>query len=321
MNRNEEYKDNDKISMKNIDAYYDTFDKACMLLVEKCGINYLNAFLRVHNDIKSGEINKKGLSDKDLLKLESIEELIINSYFLNEEIRQALLLIMIKGIKHVNGKLDVITPDFISYIFAFIIQNLFEKEIKKEKMEHISILDINLGTSNLINLISNNISIESELIGIEIDEGMSMLSAAFSDLQGNDISIYNNSCLDYMMLSANAIIGDLDCKMEDGKYLPYEAIIKYQETNVDRSFMIFLVDNDFFMKKELKSFKERFKGTLIGLITLPQEMFKKQGKSILIISPKKYKNVDTLALNLPSARDELAHREALIELRQWLRKF
>ena len=310
-----------ELSMKNIDAYFDLYDKACMFLVKIVGINYLQAFLRVYNDIKNNEINSSKLSQKEVEELQDMEDAIMDSYFLNEEIRKALVLLLVTAFKHVKSSLDLMTPDFISYLFTFIINALFEKEIKKEKMNKISILDVNLGTSNLINLISNNLSFESELLGIEINNEYALISEAFSSLQGNSVSIYNNSCLDYMTLSANVIIGDLDCKEEDGKYLPYEIILKYQHTNVDKSFMIFLVDNDFFNKPQIEEFKKGFKGSIIGLIALSESLFKKQAKSILIISPKKYKSLDALAINLPSEKEEQKHLEALYNIRKWLNKF
>ena len=309
------------INNKNIDKYYDLFDSACMILVNNAKLNYLQAFLRIYEDIKNGSTKKKNLSDSDVVKLEEYENQICDAYLLNEEIRQSLVLILVKAFKHVDASLDLMTPDFIAYIFTFIIQNLFEKDIKNEKKDKISILDINLGTSNLINLIANNLSFDTSLTGIEIDEGYAYVSEAFSSLQGNEIVIYKNSCLDYMTLSANAIIGDLDCKFQDGKYLPYEAILKYQNTNIDHSFMIFLVDNDFFNQEGIEEFKKNLKGTIMGLIVLDEGLFKKKAKSILIISPKKYKNLDTLVIKLPSAKEEDKHKRALIEIKEWLKKF
>ena len=176
-------------------------------------------------------------------------------------------------------------------------------------------------SGNLINLIANNLSFDSSLTGIEIDEGYAYIASAFSDLQGNELVVYRNSCLDYMQLSANVVIGDLDCVIQNGKYLPYEAILKYQNTNVDKSFMIFLVDNDFFNQKDIEDFKKRFKGTIIGLIALDKSLFKKKEKSILIISPKKYKQVDTLATMLPSTKDEIKYKEALVDIKNWLKRF
>lgn len=310
-----------ELSMKNIDAYYDLFDKACMFLVNICGINYLQAFLRVYNDIKNDDINSSKLSQKDVEELKEMENAIMDSYFLNEEIRKALILLLVKAFKHVDYSLDLMTPDFIGYLFTFIINALFEKDINNEKMNKISILDVNLGTSNLINLISNNLNFDTEILGIEKNSEYAYISEAFSSLQGNSLSIYNNSCLDYMTLSANAIIGDLDCALEDGKYLPYEIILKYQHTNVDKSFMIFLVDNDFFNKAQIEEFKKNFKGSIVGLIALSESLFKKNAKSILIISPKKYKSLDALAINLPSEKEQQKHLEALYNIRKWLNKF
>ncbi len=309
-----------KINMKNIDAYYDLYDKACLYLVEKANLNYLQAYLRIYNDIKDGNTSSKGLSEREVEKLKEYEDGIASIYILNEEIREALVLILIKAFKHVDASLDLITPDYIGYLFAFIIQNLFEKDIENEKMDKISILDINLGTGNLINLISNNLNFDTELKGIEIDEGYAYIASAFSDLQGNEMTIYRNSCLDYLQISANVIIGDLDCVYQDNKYLPYEAILKYQNTTVDKTFMVFLVNNDFFNQEGIEDFKKRFKGSIIGLIALDKSLFKKNQKSILIISPKKYKQLDTLASILPSTKDA-KYKETLLDIKKWLKRF
>ena len=59
----------------------------------------------------------------------------------------------------------------------------------------------------------------------------------------------------------------------------------------------------------------------IGLISLDPSLFKKKSKSILIISPKKYKQVDTLATMLPPAKDEIKYREALVDIKNWLKRF
>ena len=111
---NQELLDN-KINMKNIDAYYDLYDKATLYLVEKANLNYLQAFLRVYNDIKDANTSNKGLSENEVEKLSEYEDRISGLYILNEEIRVALVLILIKAFKHVDASLDLISPDYIGY--------------------------------------------------------------------------------------------------------------------------------------------------------------------------------------------------------------
>ena len=68
------------INNKNIDKYYDLFDSACMILVNNANINYLQAFLRIYEDIKSGSVKKKNLSDANIIKLEEYENQICDAY-------------------------------------------------------------------------------------------------------------------------------------------------------------------------------------------------------------------------------------------------
>ena len=65
-----------KINMKNIDAYYDLYDKACLFLVEHANLNYLQAFLRIYNDIKDANTSSKSLSEKEVdTKIKSLHHI------------------------------------------------------------------------------------------------------------------------------------------------------------------------------------------------------------------------------------------------------
>lgn len=310
---------NNNLSIKNIDFYYDLFDEAIMLLYDKLGIDYLRGFLRVYNDISLNQINTHLLEDEDIIKLEEIENKIIEASILNEEVRKALLLIIIKAFKHCKMNLDIITPDFICYIFANFI-----KMISEDRSNDVfSVLDVNVGTANLLNLISNNLDQDYLLTGVEKEEDLIRIAEAYSDLQGNDIRLCFNNCLDNIDLRADVIIGDLDCSYQEDKYLPYEIIIKYQNAFLKEgrndNFMIFMVDNDFFNQKGIDQFKEKFKGTICGLIVLPSELFQSKGKSILVINQKYFDKFDTMLINWPKPSEEDKLYDIIIKLHDWIK--
>ena len=51
--------------MSNVDKFYDLIDRACMYLNSKTKINYLDAQIRVGNDLFE-EINESKIEDKDI---------------------------------------------------------------------------------------------------------------------------------------------------------------------------------------------------------------------------------------------------------------
>ena len=59
--------------------------------------------------------------DEDINKLEELENKIVEADILNEEVRKALILLIVKAFKHCKMNLDNLTPDFICFIFALPI--------------------------------------------------------------------------------------------------------------------------------------------------------------------------------------------------------
>lgn len=293
-----------QIQMKNIESYYDIFDKACMLLVEKVNTrtNYLEAFIRFAKDIDNGYINSQGLENKDIKKLESLMNQIFDLEILNEEVRQALVLIIVKGLKHAKLSLGYVTPDMISYLFSYIISNLY-------KNQKVKILDLDVGCGNLINAIANELEQDNEYYGISSDEIIIQVASSFCNLCGNEASLYLNDLMDKSLnVYSNICISD--------KNLSYDAILKYNELS---EYMLLLIDNDFFSKEESNKFKKEFNGTMLGLIVLPNDLFKQNiGKSILLLTSKEISNYDMAVFNLPSFRESDKLRSVLNKLSNWI---
>lgn len=279
------------IRNEKIDLFFELFDSACMALYEDINIDYLEALIRVGNDLIF-EVDDSRISEETYNKIFSIYNDLVNVSFTNEEIRLALELLIVKAFKHKNMPLDLMTPDTISYFISIIIE---EKNINKKK---ISILDTLLGTSNLLQAISNNLSFESELIGIEKDENLVKISQISSNLQGNEMKIYYQNALNDINDSVDIVIGDLNkCSYEVDecdsylfnqgvKYFPYLLIEKRLKNIVDDGCFIFIIDNDFFGAENNHIFKEfiRNNATLMALIVFPQTIVcnGQVGKSILI---------------------------------------
>ena len=278
-----------KLDSKNIDIFYDIIDEACMLLYDELKISYLEALIRVGNDIVF-QIDDSRISLETLDKLSSIYKRLTNKVFLNEEIRLAFELLMVKAFKHSDLNYEIITPDTINYLVSTIASDLLgEKDIK--------ILDPMLGSANLLQAVSNNFPKKAFLVGIENNSDLVKLAEISSNLQGNNIDIYFQDTLNSLNDLVDLIVCDFDNSSTDTKtnsylnnlgvtYLPYLVIEKHLENLKDNGYFILVIDNDFFEQNGSKLFHEYIlnKMTFMALITLPPSLTKEghPGKSILI---------------------------------------
>jgi site-specific DNA-methyltransferase (adenine-specific) len=295
------------------DIFYDFYDELAMLLVEHLGVDYLEAFHQTAKllidpeiDLKvDGEINKKILNIIEAFSLES---------FSQEQIRLALELLTVKAYKAQNKTLDLMTPDTVNYIISRIINRKFANC-------NINILDISLGTSNMLQAIANNFPNETELIGIEENQELVKLASTWADLQNNDLKIYWQDTLMPIFDLVDIEIGDLDgynyqkpllesnLMQKSGiSYYPYLAIGAKLENLKDQGYFFYLINNDFFSFSKVEWFKQYLQetATLIGLIVLPDAMFRndKTRKSILIGKKVRLQSWDMMIFPIASLSKE-----------------
>ena len=103
---------------------------------------------------------------------------------------------------------------------------------------------------------------------------------------------------------------------------PYEIINNYTHNVRDKGLFMYLVQNDFFSKQGIENFKTTFKGTFLGLILLPEDLFQKGhiGKSILIGSPRKLKNFDMMVIQMPNLEDTEKFKNNITDINKWIKK-
>ena len=188
--------------MLNIDLIFDIFDQAAMIYYENLKIDYLSALGEINKNLNISEYDSR-LPDKVIDYLELVYKPLQKGNFKNEEIRLALELFIVKGLKHINYPQNLMTPDFINYLFVVIINELFVGET-------INIIDTSLGTGNLLAAMKNNYPGDASLIGIENDLRLTEFAGAFMDVQQNDIKIYFQDALNAIHDRVEFVVGDLD---------------------------------------------------------------------------------------------------------------
>lgn len=297
---------------ENYDYIYDVIDEACMLLYEEIGINYLDALIRVSKDILE-QIDDTKLDMDALAKLELIYEKLNDRTFSNEDIRLAYNLLIIKALKHARLSLDMIIPDSIGLVFANIIRKYYGDD-------YINMLEIGAKCANLTNTIANFLENDITCFAQEDDLKLAELARLASNMQDRDIIVYNNKITDPLEVNVDVVIGHLESKKENDEYIPYKAIAKLMRYLEEDGLFIFLIDNDFFSYPDLANFRSRFTGTLLGLLILPETMFKGTiTKSILIGSKKQINDFEMLVVNMPSFSDAVRLNEEMIRIEDWVK--
>ena len=205
---------------------------------------------------------------------------------------------------------------YVSFIIGYIIDSYFKNQ------KEVSILDVEVGTGNMITTISNFIKNETNLIGVENNKLLVNLCKANCEMQNNEISLYFQDTLTKLIETVDVAVGDLDCEIKDNKYYPYEIINNYLPNIDDEGIFIYLIENDFFNKEQINDFKSKFKGTLLGLIVLPNGLFNKNhiGKSILVGSPLQLKNFDMMVMQMASINEQEKFYNNINEIQEWIKK-
>jgi site-specific DNA-methyltransferase (adenine-specific) len=317
-----------KIDNSKVNFLHDALDQAAMLYYEAKQVKYLKCLEKViHSFLNDEELNlEKEQNDRIKELFASIDRQVYNT----EEIRQALMLGIIKGFKHENLKLDEITPDRIGVICSYFIEALFEKESK------ITALDLNLGTGNLLYTIHNYLNKDLNLLGIENNETLVGVARMLSEMMMIDISIYYQDALKDVFPSANLIIADVDGYQYDTldyrtplanqgiTYFPYLLLEKHAGSGYDDAYFIYIIPNDFFTQPGNEAMKKIVdeKLQMLALVVLPEAMFVDSSKAKSILIMKKSKSLKKTMLSvfqLPSISDQEKFIETMENIKRELK--
>lgn len=286
--------------------------------------NYYECLLEIIDYyLGNKDLNVDEVSYEKITKLfDELDQKLEGYSLTNEEMRRALLLLDINGFKHVNFPLDYITPDVVSIICNYIIQNIYDEEI--------TLLDFNFGVGNLAYYIANNLKQDINLIGIENHSLLIRVAAHKADLMEREVMLYHQDALEYIPTTADVVISDIATNdyqndnyhsvlYDQGvRYFPYLAIERYLDLEGNPLY-IYIIDNNFFEKEGSNAFKNMIKekGNILSLIALPENFFlnKEDSKSILILSKKQSdKAMSSSVYMLPEIKEQTAFMKTMNDI-------
>lgn len=285
---------------KLIEEIFDVFQECAIFLYDNLKMNYYDSIRFTAKSI----LDKDSIDiDKELsLKFKRRINKFKDSYNV-EELRKGLTYVFLNCFREMNW-VNNITPDSIVYFINYLVDKLYPKK-------KISILDPAIGSGNLLFGVSNNRTVTA-LYGIDNDDRMIEFSKIMGDFI-EPIRLFYQDTQTVNLENIDLIVSDLDYNMN-----AYDFISHHLDTLKDDGYMILVMDNDFFTNIDLEKKKAiDSKGSMIGIIELPDSFFKNSKKSIVVIKRSLEKVKNFLIAKMPDVNDKDAMSEFLNKIEYW----
>jgi len=303
---------NEEIS--NMELVFDVISESIEFLFDKVKGDFFTLYSLTVKNILAQEVLQDELEDEDKKALEKIYHKLEGIDISTEDIRKAVQSLMLRGLQETKISNGGITPDTIGMLYAYFISK-FEPEVRNVK-----ILDPLAGFGNLLFTIENHLTLNTELFAVEHNQALVNVMKLNADLMSTNVNIYFSNTLNSNITDMDYIVTDFDYydPTEEG-YFPYNVILHHMSSLKDNGIMICCIPDDFFNYDTESLFKKSLleTGSIIGLIDLPDEMFKKDKKSILIIKKGSFADKKCLMVKLPSFDDPKEFNNTLVKIEMW----
>ena len=199
------------MELKDIEQAYQTLSQIIEIFQKQLDLSYFDALIEALSDLLENQINgKEEIGDSTVAELEKLYRHLDLSEFSSEEIRQVIQLLLLGSYKKERVQPNhQMTPDSIGYLITFLI----EKITSNDKTN--SMLDLTVGTGNLLAVILNNLKAlgnqNLKAYGIDNDDTLLAIADVSLALQRiNNVELFHQDALDNLMLpQVDLVVSDL----------------------------------------------------------------------------------------------------------------
>lgn len=272
----------------------------------------------------------------DLLKhkLQTAISTIDLSIYTKEDIRKAIQLAILKGMKDSTQQQHLMTPETVALLVGYLASKL------TAKTEILRIFDPVSGTANLLTTVMSQLTQQVDAYAGEVDPTLIQLALSNANLQRKKIEFFHQDSLRPFLLDPlDLIVADLpvgyypdDIRAKNFKlqadeghsYAHHLLIEQSMNYTKEAGYLIFVIPDFLFdsdQSDKLHAYIQEY-AHIIGVIRLPESAFKseKNVKSILILQKK---GEGTQALKqpllakLPSFKNTQAMEDILEQMNTW----
>jgi len=319
-----------------IEKLFDIIDETSMMISSERQTGYLNAMCESCQNIITQNIRQTfDVETKEALQNQynELDEL----EFAQEEIRKALQLAILKGLKAERMTNAAMTPDSIALIVGYLASK-FIKDFKNA-----SIADLTVGTGNFLTAVLNHLETQpASVYGVDNNSELLQIAYVLSDMQEHEIQFYQQSSLKPLFIDPlDAIISDLPiANLEQDElalldlelarkgctYLPYLLIENHLNYLLPGGYGFYIIPNDLFNQSYATEFHQLLtkQANIQALLQLPTSLFKADelGKSLFVVQ-KQGEDVspisEVLVAQLPNLNDPTKFSQMLNRIEEWIK--
>lgn len=317
----------------NVEVLFEKIDNATDTVQQHANETYLDS-LAMTLEVFFHEHVAEEIDDVLKHKLQTIIKDIDIHAYQTEEIRKAVQLAILKGMKGTTQQQHLMTPETVALFVGYLAEKVTNG---KEKLR---VFDPASGTGNLLTTVLGHLKNTEETFASEVDPTLIKLAVLNANLQKKEVEFFHQDSLTPFLLDpVDLIVADLpvgyypddvrandfELKADEGHsyshHLFIEQSMNYTKDGGYSIFVIpdFLFDSD--QSDKLHAFIQEY-AHIVGVLRLPESMFKseKNIKSILILQ-KKGKGTTApkrpLLVKLPSFKDTTAMNDILGQMNTW----
>lgn len=322
---------------RRVESLYQYLDEAALYLEKHWNCTYLEGVAEAGENLFRQKVCQplEPAHQKWLMnQLEKINE----QAFAKEEVRKAFQLAVLKGMKGAVQPHHSMTPDAVCLFLSFLVN----KGLQKRK-EPVSLLDLAVGSGNLVHALLNNAIQPLAARGFEVDETLVKLAYVSANLQENELDLFHQDSVEPLAFpEVDLVVTDLpvgfypkndvaesyQLQAEEGHSFLHHLMIEQaiQQTK-DGGFLYFVVPNFLFESEQANRLHTyiKQKANILGLLQLPKSMFQSEtfGRSIFMLQ-KKGEGVrqprQALLAELPSFSNKQALADMIEQINKWYKE-
>ncbi|MCO7175933.1 class I SAM-dependent methyltransferase [Sporolactobacillus kofuensis] len=313
-----------------VSELFSIIDQATLFIRKHHETDYLNALCSTLEGLVQDEIKDKDLTTK----LSPLHDRYYSQKMTAEDVRRAVQLAALKGMKASPQPNHEMTPDTLALLMGHMVAMMAGNH-------PFSVLDPAVGMANLLTAIMNQAKTDEILAyGIDADPLLLRLAAANSNLQQKEIQLFHQDGLKPILTeSVDFVVSDIPVGIYPDQAAADTYILKdvvekplthflFVEQGLrklkDGGHLLALVPNHLFSDDQNRIFHHFIQkhATILALIQLPETLFKNsdQTKSILLMQKKSGTTTlakQALLAEMPDFSDEVKMRTFMQQLDHW----
>jgi site-specific DNA-methyltransferase (adenine-specific) len=320
----------------NMEECFHLLDKSSSYISQEFEKTYLESLIDSAESLFQGEIVITTTDEQKAFLRNIFEDFNVQKYT-KEDIRRAMQLAILKGIKEKSIVGTGITPDAIVIFIGYLTKRLVKPT---------TILDPAVGSGNLLTCIMNQYDHGTVGVGSEVDSSLVRVAYVNANLQQHEVELFHQDGVKPLYTPlAELTVCDLPVGMYPNKKVASSySLYKENEVNegdvlythhllIEQSirlteeggFLIFLIPNTLFTEPGADALKSLINETcnIQGILQLPSQLFQQGSihKSIFILQRKGNhikKPKQILMANLPSFTDKDKFSQAIQQINSWI---